>query len=94
MECTNELYEHIARTNGDSLFGAIFATASSLSEEEGYCDLFMNHRMMGNCLTKDELTLSIVALGIVMKEFRKEYLELFGGTPVTYLGDTSGEENE
>ena len=94
VECTNELFEHIARTNGDSLFGAIFATASSLSEEEGYCDLIMNHRMMGNSLTKDELNLSIVALGIVMKEFRKEYFDLFGGTPVTDLGDIFGDENE
>ena len=94
VECTGELFEHIARTNGDSLFGAIFATASSLSEEEGYCDLIMNHRMMGNSLTKDELNLSIVALGIVMKEFRKEYFDLFGGTPVTDLGDIFGDENE
>ncbi len=94
VECTKELFEHIARTNGDSLFGAIFATASSLSEEEGYCDLIMNHRLMGNCLTKDELNLSIVALGVVMEEFRKEYLELFGGTSVADVGDIFGEEND
>ncbi len=93
VECTNELFEHIARTNGDSLFGAIFATASSWSEEEGYCDLIMNHRLMGNNLTKDELNLSVVALGVVMEEFRNEYLELFGGTPVADVGDIFGEED-
>ncbi len=92
VECNNELFEHIARTNGDSLFGAIFATASSWSEEEGYCDLVMNHRLMGNHLTKDELNLSIVALGVVMGEFRKEYLEMFGGTPVNDV-DIFGDEN-
>jgi hypothetical protein len=93
VECTKELFEHIARTNGDSLFGAIFATASSLTEEEGYCDLIMNHRLMGNHLTKDELNLSITVLGVVMEDFRKEYIELFGGTPVADVGDIFGEEN-
>ena len=92
VECSNELFEHIARTNGDSLFGAIFATASSLNETEGYCDLIMNHRLMGNHLTKDELNLSIVALGVVMEEFRKEYLEMFGGTPVSDV-DIFGDED-
>ncbi|MDP6146021.1 MAG: hypothetical protein QF596_09680 [Acidimicrobiales bacterium] len=92
VECSNELFEHIARTNGDSLFGAIFATASSWNETKGYCDLVMNHRLMGNHLTKDELNLSIVALGVVMEEFRKEYLEMFGGTPVNDV-DIFGDEN-
>ena len=94
VECSSKLFEHIARTNGDSLFGAIFATASSWNETEGYCDLVMNHRLMGNDLTKDELNLSIVALGVVMEEFRKEYLELFGGTPVNdvdIFGDEDGD---
>ena len=92
VECSSKLFEHIARTNGDSLFGAIFATASSWNETEGYCDLVMNHRLMGNDLTKDELNLSIVALGVVMEEFRKEYLEMFGGTPVNDV-DIFGDEN-
>ena len=92
VECSNKLFEHIARTNGDSLFGAIFATASSWNETEGYCDLVMNHRLMGNHLTKDELSLSIVALGVVMEEFRKEYLEMFGGTPVSDV-DIFGDED-
>ena len=92
VECSGKLFEHIARTNGDSLFGAIFATASSWNETEGYCDLVMNHRLMGNDLTKDELNLSIVALGVVMDEFRKEYLEMFGGTPVNDV-DIFGDEN-
>ena len=47
---------------------------------------------MGNDLTKDELNLSIVALGVVMEEFRKEYLEMFGGTPVNDV-DIFGDEN-
>ena len=92
VECSSKLFEHIARTNVDSLFGAIFATASSWNETEGYCDLVMNHRLMGNNLTKDELNLSIVALGVVMEEFRKEYLEMFGGTPVNDV-DIFGDEN-
>ena len=92
VECSSKLFEHIARTNGDSLFGAIFATASSWNETEGYCDLVMNHRLMGNDLTKDELNLSIVALGVVMEEFRKEYLEMFGATPVNDV-DIFGDEN-
>ena len=92
VECSSKLFEHIARTNGDSLFGSIFATASSWNETEGYCDLVMNHRLMGNALTKDELNLSIVALGVVMEEFRKEYLEMFGGTPVNDV-DIFGDEN-
>ena len=92
VECSSKLFEHIARTNGDSLFGAIFATASSWNETEGFCDLVMNHRLMGNHLTKDELNLSIVALGVVMGEFREEYLEMFGGTPVNDI-DIFGEEN-
>ena len=45
-----------------------------------------------NDLTKDELNLSIVALGVVMEEFRKEYLEMFGGTPVNDV-DIFGDED-
>ena len=75
---------------GDSIFGAIFATSSSWSEREGVCDLILNHRLMGNHLDPDELNLAIVALGVVLGEFREEYHESFGGilvTDVNIFGD-------
>ena len=36
VPCSDELFEHLARTNGDSLFGAIFATSSSWSDVKGF----------------------------------------------------------
>ena len=93
VPCSDELFEHLARTNGDSLFGAIFATSSSWSEREGFCDLILNHRLMGNHLDPDELNLAIVAIGVVVNEFRKEYHEAFGGIPVNDV-DIFGDEDD
>ena len=93
VPCSEELFEHLARTNGDSLFGAIFATSSSWSEREGFCDLILNHRLMGNHLDPGELNLAIVALGVVLGEFREEYHESFGGIPVTDV-NIFGDEDE
>ena len=93
VPCSEALFEHLARTNGDSLFGAIFATSSSWSEREGFCDLILNHRLMGNHLDPDELNLAIVAIGVVVDEFRKEYHEAFGGIPVNDV-DIFGDEDE
>ena len=48
---------------------------------------------MGNHLKPDELNLAIVAIGVVIDEFRKEYYESFGGIPVNDV-DIFGDEDE
>ena len=47
----------------------------------------------GKHLDPDELNLTIVAIGVVVDEFRKEYHESFGGIPV-YDVDIFGDEDE
>ena len=48
---------------------------------------------MGNHLEPDELNVAIVALGVVLGEFREEYHESFGGIPVTDV-NIFGDEDE
>tara|TARA_B100000131_G_scaffold227649_1_gene219325 strand:- start:465 stop:635 length:171 start_codon:yes stop_codon:yes gene_type:complete len=49
---------------------------------------------MGNHLDPDELNLAIVAIGVVVDEFRKEYQEAFGGIPVNDVDIFSDEDGE
>ena len=48
---------------------------------------------MGNHLDPDELNLAIVAIGVVVNEFRKDYHEAFGGIPVNDV-DIFGDEDD